>query len=92
MASSKTVVKGIRAEKSFFEMCDSQARAENIDRNKLIVKVVSEYIEMFNNTGLKPKIIILDDLNTKNTVARNKKLEMDWENHKKQMENQNGNT
>ncbi len=45
MASNKTVVKGIRAEQSFFDKCDLVAKAEGVDRNKLIVRVVSEYYE-----------------------------------------------
>lgn len=39
----KTVVKGIRASQEFFDKCDLVAEAEGVDRNKLIVRVVSEY-------------------------------------------------
>lgn len=45
MASNKTVVKGIRASQEFFDMCDLVAKAEGVDRNKLIVRVVSEYCD-----------------------------------------------
>lgn len=41
--SGKTVVKGIRADRKFFEMCDEVAKVKKTDRNKLIVKVVSSY-------------------------------------------------
>lgn len=43
MSSGKTVVKGIRAEQEFFDKCDLVAKAEGVDRNKLIVRVMSEY-------------------------------------------------
>lgn len=43
--SNKTVVKGLRASQEFFDKCDSVAKAEGIDRNKLIVRVVSEYCD-----------------------------------------------
>ena len=42
---AKTVVKGLRAEQSFFDRCDLVAKAEGVDRNKLIVRVVSEYLD-----------------------------------------------
>ena len=45
MSSNKTVVKGIRASQDFFDKCDLVAKAEGVDRNKLIVRVVSEYCE-----------------------------------------------
>ena len=45
MASNKTVVKGIRASQEFFDKCDLVAKAECVDRNKLIVRVVSEYVD-----------------------------------------------
>ena len=48
MASNKTVVKGIRAEQSFFDKCDLVAKGEGVDRNKLIVRVVSEYCEKYD--------------------------------------------
>lgn len=41
----KTVVKGLRASQEFFDKCDLVAKAEGIDRNKLIVRVVSEYCD-----------------------------------------------
>lgn len=47
MLSSKTVVKGIRAEQEFFDKCDLVAKAEGIDRNKLIVGCVEEYLDNF---------------------------------------------
>lgn len=43
MSSNKTVVKGLRASQEFFDKCDLVAKAEGVDRNKLIVRVVSEY-------------------------------------------------
>ena len=45
MASNKTVVKGIRASQEFFDKCDLVAKSEGVDRNKLIVWVVSEYCD-----------------------------------------------
>lgn len=45
MSSSKTVVKGIRAEQEFFDKCDLVAKAEGVDRNKLIVRVMNEYFK-----------------------------------------------
>lgn len=42
---AKTVVKGLRAEQSFFDRCDLVAKAEGVDRNKLIVRVMSEYLD-----------------------------------------------
>jgi hypothetical protein len=56
MASNKTVVKGLRASQEFFDKCDLFAKAEGVDRNKLIVRVVSEYctnnyIYGFNNNA-----------------------------------------
>ena len=45
MSSNKTVVKGIRAIQEFFDKCDFVAKAEGVDRNKLIVRVVSEYCD-----------------------------------------------
>lgn len=45
MASNKTIVKGIRANQEFFDKCDLVAKSEGVDRNKLIVRVVSEYID-----------------------------------------------
>ena len=41
----KTVVKGLRASQEFFDKCDLVAKAEGIGRNKLIVRVISEYCE-----------------------------------------------
>ena len=45
MSSNKTVVKGLRASQEFFDRCDLVAKAEGIGRNKLIVRVVSEYCD-----------------------------------------------
>ena len=45
MSSNKTVVKGIRASQEFFDKCDLVAKAEGVDRNKLIIRVVNKYIE-----------------------------------------------
>ena len=42
---SKTVVKSIRASQEFFDKCDLVAKAEGVDRNKLIVRVVNKYID-----------------------------------------------
>lgn len=49
---TKTIVSGLRAEKSFFEKCDLVAKNENTNRNKLIVTVVSEYLDK-NMSNLK---------------------------------------
>lgn len=38
-----TVVRGIRAEASFFEMCDDVARENGTTRNTLILTAVNEY-------------------------------------------------
>ena len=48
MSSNKTVVKGLRASQEFFDKCDLVAKAEGIDRNKLIVRVISEYCDKAN--------------------------------------------
>lgn len=40
----KTVVRGLRAEKSFFDNCDKVAEAEKTTRNELILRVVGEYL------------------------------------------------
>jgi hypothetical protein len=47
MASNKTVVKGIRASQEFFDKCDLVAKSEGVDRNKLIVRVVEDYLYNF---------------------------------------------
>lgn len=47
MASNKTVVKGIRASQEFFDKCDLVAKVEGVDRNKLIVGVVTDYLEAY---------------------------------------------
>lgn len=39
-----TIVKGIRAKQSFWDNCDLVAKKESIDRNKLIIREVSNYI------------------------------------------------
>jgi predicted DNA-binding ribbon-helix-helix protein len=41
-----TVVRGIRAEQSFFDNCDKVAEIECTNRNELIVRVVKEYCEV----------------------------------------------
>lgn len=43
-----TVVKGVRAKQSFWDNCDLVAKKENIDRNKLIVREVGNYISQNN--------------------------------------------
>ena len=45
MSSSTTVVRGLRASQEFFNKCDLVAKAEGVDRNKLIVRVVGEYCD-----------------------------------------------
>lgn len=45
MANNKTVVKGIRASQEFFDKCDLVAKAECVDRNKLIIRIVREYCD-----------------------------------------------
>ena len=47
MSSNKTVVKGLRASQEFFDKCDLVAKAEGVDRNKLIVSVVTDYLEAY---------------------------------------------
>lgn len=44
MKNKKTIVKGLRASEDFFNRCDLVAKCEKIDRNKLIIRVVEEYI------------------------------------------------
>jgi predicted DNA-binding ribbon-helix-helix protein len=39
----ETKVVGLRAELSFWEMCEKKAKSENTTRNNLIISVVSEY-------------------------------------------------
>ena len=39
----ETKVIGVRAELSFWEMCDKKAKSENTTRNNLIISVMSEY-------------------------------------------------
>ena len=54
MGSNKTVVKGLRASQEFFDKCDLVAKAEGVDRNKLIVRVVCEYCykaDLVENVG-----------------------------------------
>lgn len=53
MGSNKTVVKGIRASQEFFDKCDLVAKAKGVDRNKLIVRVMSKYCEKVENTMIK---------------------------------------
>ena len=55
--ASKTVVKGIRASQEFFDKCDLVAKSEGVDRNKLIVRVVSEYC---GNAVENVKSVIID--------------------------------
>lgn len=38
-----TEVKGVRAEKEFWEKCDKVAKVENTSRNELIVRVADKY-------------------------------------------------
>lgn len=40
-----TSVRGVRAEDTFWEMCENTAKKEGITRNALIVKVVGCYCE-----------------------------------------------
>lgn len=54
MGSNKTVVKGLRASQEFFDKCDLVAKAEGVDRNKLIVRVVSEHCDKFFSRNRKP--------------------------------------
>ena len=51
----KTVVKGLRAEQSFFDKVESVAKAENISKNELIVRVMSEYCDKKENENVKDK-------------------------------------
>ena len=64
MSSNKTIVKGIRASQEFFDKCDLVAKAEGVDRNKLIIRVVSEYCENeLKNVGFIERISMTDALN-----------------------------
>ena len=47
--SKLTVVKSLRASKEFWKKADETAKREKTDRNKLIVKVVSEYCNEVEN-------------------------------------------
>ena len=47
MGSSKTIVKGVRANKSFFEKCDIVAKKHGITRNELIICVLDSYNESY---------------------------------------------
>ncbi len=40
-----TIVRGVRAEQSFWDLCDYVARKENTTRNELIIRVVCAYCE-----------------------------------------------
>ena len=51
----KSVVKGIRANQSFFDKCDDVARKNGMTRNTLIVSAVYSYFEKCNKDG------VLDD-------------------------------
>ena len=43
---TKTIVKGVRASQEFFDKCDLVAKSQNTDKNKLIVRVMSEYCDL----------------------------------------------
>ena len=47
MKNKKTVVKGLRAQQSFFNKCDIVAKNQGIDRNKLIIGLVEKYLDKF---------------------------------------------
>lgn len=47
MASNKTVVKGIRASKEFFDMCDFFARKQGETRNDFILGCVGNYVQEY---------------------------------------------
>lgn len=55
----KTIVKGIRAEKSFFDKCSLVAKQEGVTRNELIVKVLTEYCD--NNTNKRKETVYEND-------------------------------
>lgn len=44
---TKTIVKGVRASQEFFDKCDLVAKSQNTDKNKLIVRVMSEYCDLY---------------------------------------------
>lgn len=46
---TKTVVKGLRAEQSFFDKIDSVALEQNTNRNELIVRVMKDYLWQIDN-------------------------------------------
>lgn len=47
--SKLTVVKSLRASKSFWDKAEKVAKSEKTDRNKLIVKVVTDYCNEVEN-------------------------------------------
>lgn len=92
MLSSKTVVKGIRAEQEFFDKCDLVAKAEGVDRNKLIVRVMSEYCASFERKQkrLKPCRLFFKDENGKWVELCNKDIENAQENANTPTKSQDG--
>ena len=44
-----TKVVGVRADLQFWDMCDKQAKKENVTRNNLIVSVMLDYCSRENN-------------------------------------------
>lgn len=51
-AGVPTTVKGVRAENSFWEKCDTTAESEGSTRNELIVRVVEKYCEAKENKNI----------------------------------------
>lgn len=47
--SKLTIVRSIRASREFWEKCEEKARQENLDTNKLVVRVVTEYCKEVKN-------------------------------------------
>jgi predicted DNA-binding ribbon-helix-helix protein len=45
----KTVTRTIRAEKSFFDLCDKVAQEKGVTRNDLVIMVLFEYLKENGN-------------------------------------------
>ena len=92
MASNKTVVKGLRASREFFDKCDLVAKSEGVDRNKLIIRVVSEYCASFERKQkqFKPCTLFFKDEDGKWVELCNKDIQNAQENANKLIKSQDG--
>ena len=48
---TRTVVKGVRAEKTLFDKLEKIAEKENTNKNELIVRILKDYIWQVENGG-----------------------------------------